>query len=124
MSELTPFTIRYPNRNKPSEMCQHSGYLVPDTEAVFAIDERWPAMGFEPATWIITHLPSGTQVNRGCGDMSAETRERAVVLAQQFYREAKALGCDLHNADRAVVRAPIDALTEVAKQAFWRRVLA
>jgi hypothetical protein len=79
------------------ELERMTGFLVPDTENLFAVDERWQDH------WRVTHVPSGRAV---MPPFKAElsVKEQAVGFAQRFYREAMALGADLTCKDFEAIR--------------------
>lgn len=99
------------------------GWVVPDTNEMLAVDLRVPAdlEYMEPSDWRVTHLPTGYGVRYG-PYTEASSRERAVEIAQAFYREMNALGVDLTSADPATVTAPVAKLNNEGKMRFWERV--
>jgi hypothetical protein len=99
------------------------GWIVPDTGDMLGVDLREPAdlVYMEPSDWRITHLPTGYGIRAG-SYTDADTRERAVEIAQAFYREMNALGVDLTSPDPATVIGPVAALSNEGKRAFWERV--
>jgi hypothetical protein len=99
------------------------GWIVPDTDDLLAIDLRAPAdlEYMSPSDWRITHLPTGYGV-RASPYTDADTRERAVEVAQAFYRELKALGVDLAMNDIKAICAPVTALSNAGKRDFWNKV--
>jgi hypothetical protein len=121
VSDLTPYTIRFPNRNRPAQICEHEGFLVPDTNATLAVDERYPADNEGPACWYITHLPTGFRINK-VGYTDAQTLERAVGCAQRFYRQCKAMGWDLTGADAKPIQDAMKAMSPKDRDAFWLAV--
>jgi len=74
-----------------------------------------------PSDWFITHLPTGCSVRKG-HYTTADTRERAVEIAQAFYREMKALGCDLASTDQKAIEKAVSALSGEGKRDFWDKV--
>lgn len=116
-SGLVPTVIRFIGTKGPGE---YAGFLVPNTRGFFAIDERWASIGFEDAEWAVTHLPTGARVDRT--QFPLPTADKAVQFAQNLFREMLAIGCDLNSADRKVAAAPVTALTDEERKAFWVRV--
>lgn len=110
-----------PDRQDAPE--SYPGWIVPDTDGLFAIDERYAAdLEFdEPAWWTITHVPTGFRVTR-YGFTDAHTREAAAEIAQRFYRECKARGWKLDSSDPASLVEPHNAMSPDEKNAFWRAV--
>lgn len=115
---------RNPSRPGPSE---YPGWIVPGTEGLLAIDERYPAwQGTEddpegsPATWFITHIPTGFHVN-GVGCHSG-TKLQAAQHAQNFFDEYRNRGWDLNSTDAKAIAAPVNALSADERKAFRAKV--
>lgn len=108
---------------RPDAPLEHPGWIVPDTDELLAVDLRVPAdiEYLEPAQWYITHIPTGFRVNYG-PYTDADTRERAVELAQAFYREMKALGVELSSPDASTITKPVTSLSSETKRDFWNKV--
>lgn len=101
----------------------YSGFIVPDTDGIMAIDMRHAAEPEleEPADWIVTHLPTGAGIVKS-PYTAAHTCADAVDIAQRFYREAMARGWPLESADTAAIVAPHNAMTYQQKLKFWHSV--
>lgn len=99
------------------------GWIVPETDGLFAVDERWPACieECEPATWKVTHLPTGFSVTYGWLT-DADTKERAADIAKAFYREYKERGFPLDITDPAAFVVPYKALSPDERKTFWLKV--
>jgi hypothetical protein len=102
---------------------EYPGWIAADTEDTLAVDLRIPGCLEEMASnvWYVTHLPTGHRV---CMPpyTDADSRERAIELAQGFYREMKALGVDLTSSDPKAIVAPVMAKGFDERIAFWTRV--
>lgn len=109
--------------DRPDAPEAYPGWIVPDTDGLLAIDERYAAdLEFgEPAWWTITHIPTGFRVTKG-GYTDANTREAAIAIAQRFFREYKARGWTLDTNDPAEVIKPHNSMNIDEKNAFWRAV--
>lgn len=108
--------------NKPHEP-EYPGWLVPDVEDTLAVDLRIPGdlEYMEVNQWYITHVPTGRRINYGFYT-DASTRERAVEIAQGFYREMTSLGCDLKSSDPSEVVRPVNLLDSNAKRELWFKI--
>jgi hypothetical protein len=108
--------------SKPHEP-EFPGWLVPDTDDTLAVDLRIPAdlEYMEPSQWYITHIPTGRRINYGLYT-EASTRERAVEIAQNFYREMSAIGCHLKSTDPSEVVRAVNTLEADAKRALWTKI--
>lgn len=93
------------------------GYLVPETNNLLAVDERFDVYKTSHH-WKITHLPTG----RGIGKLSnQETLEKAVKVAQGFYREFSQL-CDLSSKNIDEICAPFNSLPLDKREEIMRRI--
>lgn len=100
---------------------EYPGWIVPHTNDAIGIDMRYEGgeYGFIGNSWFITHLPSGRRVHYG-DYTEARSKERAVEVAQRFYKEAVAIGADFSSMGSIV--GPINALTKEQRKSFWYRV--
>lgn len=107
---------------------QRQGWLVPETDELLAIDQRFePAegeiMSVDAEDWVITHRPTGFMVSRH-PYTEAHTKARAAGLAQAFSRECKELGIDLHETEANKIVAKVSALPREDQLRFWERIQA
>lgn len=129
---MTPVIIHIATTRKGIQT-DYPGWMVPDTDDLLAVDERHPPQPslYNPAgelleegceaCWVITHLPTGYEVHRP--EMETATLERAVAIAQAFYREAVARGWPLRSKESAVIVASHNAMPRAERDAFWKVVL-
>lgn len=123
---MKPIVITIPsNAMSQGKEEQFAGYLVPDTNDTLAIDMRYEAdlnaIPPQPASWAITHLPTGFRVRYG-DYTRAGCMDDAMHIAKRFFIEATALGANLGSTDPAEVTGPIGALGKEAMKQFWRKV--
>lgn len=101
------------------------GWLVPDTEDLFGIDQRVEAdvesIPPYPARWCITHLPTGMRVSAGAYT-EASCRADAAAVAKRFYDEYKRRSWKLRTMDPDEVTNPVKALSKNECAAFWEAV--
>jgi hypothetical protein len=114
------------NPARPGGPAEYPGWIVPDTNDTLAIDERYPAdpLDYEcggAAVWFITHMPTGFRVCRA-GYTDADTRDRAVRVAQRFYNGAMARGIDLTSSVSTVIVDAHNKMTHAEREEFWRFV--
>lgn len=123
-SELKPVTIRIKlNPGKEGCTSEFAGFIVPDTDELLAIDERYPPVSFEDATWFITHLPTGVRVS-WLEYTRAPTKARACKIAQQFFREYTRRGWRLAGNEHEAIAKRVRDLAADEKVAFWTAVSA
>lgn len=91
---------------------EYGGFIVPDTERLFAVDER------HPEWWVITHVPTTWAVTK-YGFTDAHTRERAIAKAQYFYREGVARGWPLTTIEPQELTAAVNAVPKEERDSFW-----
>lgn len=108
--------------SKPG-ISEFPGWIVPETDSLFAVDQRYEAdiETMQPASWWITHLPTGRRVSAGLYT-AATTRSNAFEIAQRFYREAIALGCDLKSKNIDEVTGGFKSLSQEQRTAVWERI--
>lgn len=111
------------NPARPSAPDEYPGWIVPETEGLLAIDLRCPASieFVEAADWAITHIPTGHRVIR-YPYTNASTRERAVEIAQNFYRECRSRGWDIVSSDPMAIPGMHNAMAHEHKIKFWEAV--
>jgi hypothetical protein len=112
---------------------QRHGYLVPETDGLLAIDQRFPPsvhedkgdilVAMDAQDWVITHLPSGFGIYQG-DYTDAHTSARAAGIAQAFFRECAALGVDLRESDAGKIVAQVYSLIRGDRLCFWQRISA
>lgn len=107
---------------------QRQGWLVPDTDELLAIDQRFEPQEGEIMTvdaedWVITHRPTGFMVARA-PYTEAHTKARAAGLAQAFFRECKDLGIDLRETEANKIVARVSSLPREDQLRFWERIQA
>ena len=99
--------------------------VVPDTDDLLAVDERHPAdpkdVEDPDPDWRITHIPTMFAVWKP-GLTDASTMERAIQIAQSFYREAKALGWNLRSENEREIVGAHNAMPKEERERFWKRV--
>lgn len=100
-----------------------SGWIVPDTNGLFAVDQRYEAdlsdIPPSPAEWVINHLPTGW----ACGPRVLTcSRDFAIARAQRLYRELVAIGADLQSKVPEYITGKVNALPKEERVAFWNRV--
>jgi hypothetical protein len=105
----------------------YKGFIVPDTEGLMAIDERSPADPDDPecpeADWVVTHIPTMYAVRKS-PFTDASTREKAIAIAQCFYRECKNRGWPIASEDPSELAMAHNALPVAARQLFWEQLYA
>lgn len=105
------------------------GYIVPDTEDLLAVDERYPGVepdeqegtGAEEPVWKITHMPTMFSVSY-LDYTAASSREQAFAIAQRFYQQAALEGMDLHSTEPTAITDVHKKWDDAKKQAFWSAV--
>lgn len=121
---MQPVIIKFATKNgRGGPGAEVPGWVVPDTEGVFAVDMRYEAdiESLEPADWKITHLPTGMSVSVP-PYTEADCRDEAFAIAQRFYNELKAGGCDVHSTESAEITRIVKALPKEDVAPFWARV--
>lgn len=102
-------------------------FIVPDTEELLAIDERYPADPDDAecpeAEWWITHIPTMHAVHKS-GFTEAETREAAIAIAQCFYQECKRRHWPIASEDPSALVLVHNALPAKERLDFWNRLQA
>jgi hypothetical protein len=119
MTNPQPHTFRFASERDGSPV-ELEGFIVPDTDGLLFIDERYPAEGFEEPVWFITHLPTSRHMQAKVPEI--HTRERAVQVAQQLFREFTARGLNLNTKSANAIKASVDAMTDEERGALWRAV--
>lgn len=104
---------------------EFEGFIVPDTNGLLAIDERYPAdpedKEASEAYWKITHIPTMFSVTR-YDYTDAKSKEQAAAIAQRFYAEAAARGWDLTSTDDKAITDRHNSMTAEEKTKFWEAV--
>jgi|GEM_PF-2388956 len=120
--KATVIKIRCGEGEIPEEV---PGWFVPDTDELLAVDLRYEANveTGEAADWYITHIPTGFMVHRH-GYTNAASRERAVEVAQNFYRECRARGWDMTSSDADSILSAHNKMPWEEKLRFWNAVRA
>lgn len=107
---------------------QRQGWLVPDTDELLVIDQRFvpeegEIMTLDAEDWVITHRPTGFMVAQGIYT-EAHTKARAAGLAQAFFRECQVLGVDLRETEANKIIARVNGLPKEDRLRFWERIQA
>lgn len=101
------------------------GIVVPGTDGLLAVDERYQASSSEfddePAAWAVTHIPTMRRMQR-TGSTNAENEQEAFALAARLYAACRRIGMDLSARDFETVMAPYRALDLAAQEAFWTEI--
>lgn len=123
MQPLRPVIIQIKINPKRPGWPAYPGWLVPETSDFLAVDQRTEAdlESMSPASWVITHLPSGHRVGNGLYT-EATSRHDAIALAQRFYKAAQEIGVNLASSDPAEVVAPFQKLSVEQKRALWEQI--
>ena len=111
------------NPERPDVPNTYSGWIVPGTDDLLAIDERYAASAYRPARWFITHLPTGRKVPMPPALDDPPTREAAVLIAQAFYDEAMKMGWPLSSSDASAIAERHNEMLSELRVSFWCRVL-
>ncbi|MGH8462399.1 MAG: hypothetical protein ACRESS_12390 [Stenotrophobium sp.] len=108
----------------------YTALMVSDTDGLFAVDERFPAVlpeqcdegdGCE-AQWAIIHVPTMCRIDDYELCHGLTTQVQAIAAAQAFYREAKARGWTLDSEDTSEITRPHNAMSDGDKIEFWNAV--
>lgn len=107
---------------------QRQGWLVPGTDELLVIDQRFvpeegEIMTVDAEDWVITHRPTGFMVSR-MPYTEAHTQARAAGLARAFFRECQALGIDLRESEANKIVARVSSLPKEDQVRFWERIQA
>jgi hypothetical protein len=118
--ELTPTVITIQGKESSRQI---PAWLVPGTDGLFAIDQRFEAdvENGEPAYWAITHVPTGFAVRKSWYTDACD-RAEAIAVATAFYRESKARNFPLTSTDPQEVVAAHNSMEHDEKQRFWEAI--
>jgi hypothetical protein len=122
--DFEPVTIRIKlNPGHRGTQREFEGWIVPGTDKLLAIDQRYPPNFMEDdAVWFITHLPTGVRVSMH-DYTRASTKARAAQIAQQFFREYTRRGWSLAGSDHEAIAARVRLFRNTPEwDAFWRAV--
>ena len=99
------------------------GWIVPDTQDVFAVDLRYEGdieYMYENG-WCITHLPTGLALRAGAYT-EAHRRADACDIAKRFYDEMIARGANVHSSTPADFTSVVNNLPKNERTAFWEKI--
>lgn len=110
------FPVKVKGEHRAGHPFQFDAYLVPETDGVFAVDQRYPL------DWYITHMPTMMRVVRE-PYTNAPSRDRIIDIAQQLYRLGLTVGINWKSKDPATVVEHINhRMDHAQREAFWKRV--
>lgn len=119
-----PITFRIHLREgREGARSEYTGFIVPGTDGLLAIDERYQGDEDGESVWWITHLPTGVRVSMYPHTL-ASTKARAAQIAQQFFRQYTGRGWSLAGNDAQAIANCVRNLPPQQRAAFWAAVAA